>query len=103
MATRNIPFNDLRTPRALPCNTRIQTQLAVPTPSRVVLEKIALERIAMVSVSRVGLAPYDLYTERDIKAFVTKNKTAMFVWVGNHWQLFESVGDLQSVTVKVKP
>jgi hypothetical protein len=96
-------LDDLHTPRALPASNRIQTQLSERTPSRITLEKIAVERIAMVTIKRDGRAMYDLYTERDIRAFRTKNKSATFVWVGSHWQLFESVGDLQSVTIKLNP
>ena len=95
------PFNDIRTPRALPCSTRIQTETVEPTPYRVALEKIAIERIAMVSVLRAGLAAYDLFTERDIRAFRAKNRSTQFVWTGSCWQLFEPVGDLQMVTIKL--
>ena len=95
------PVDDLRTPRALPCSTRIQTEMVEPTPYRVALEKIAIERITMVSVLRAGLAAYDLFTERDIRAFMAKNRTVQFVWTGDYWQLAESVGDLQKVTIKL--
>ena len=96
-----IPVDDLRTPRALTCSTRIQTEMVEPTPYRVALEKIAIERITMVSVLRAGLAAYDLFTERDIRAFMAKNRTVQFVWTGDYWQLAESVGDLQKVTIKL--